>query len=99
MLNPLNQVNENFITAFKQFKLWAALSIALLICSFGVIVYELMLLEGSGFLAIPWFICSQLATIPMLCARRQLRQYHQDLVVSIRDRHDEYYKLVTGEDR
>lgn len=99
MLNPLNQANEDFIAAFKQFKRWAALVIILLMCSFVVIVYELMLPGGSGFLAVPVFICSQLAMIPMWCARRKIRQSYQDLKKCVRDRHDEYYKLVTGEDR
>ena len=99
MRDQLDRINKEFVAAYKQFKFWAALAIVLVICSFAVIVYESTLSTGPGWPAISMIICSNLVTIPVWRARCKMKRSYQDLGQFVKDKHDEYYKTVTGEDR
>lgn len=96
---PLARIEAEFNAAFKRFKFWAVLTIILLSSTFAVIVYDFTLPTRSGWLAVPLFICVQLAMIPIWRIRYRLKRCRRDIAAFMQDRRDEYYKAVTGEDR
>lgn len=82
----------------KTEQFWFRMMIAMVVCQFGAMAYDITLPVSQG-LSMPFFFCFILAMISGFFPRKR-RQKHLDRMRElVREREDEHYRLVTGENK
>lgn len=98
MVPKVQNLLEQSSKSLFRWKCWIIAGMFIVSCQLGAVIYD-MTLPGYHYLDIPFLACFLLTVVGIHIPRREIKVCHKAIEALFRQEQDEYYKLVTGQER
>ena len=98
MVHEVRSLLDQSSKSLFRWKCWLIASMFIIFCGLGAGVYGATL-PGDHYLSMPFLACFLLTVIGIQIPRRETVACHKEIGALFQQERDEYYKLVTGQER